>query len=135
MKDAVKISGWVLFIGAIIGSIFAGAKLGPFIDVPSMIVVLFGIVGANFIHFGSEIKKHLGRDIKDNIFTFTGKVALPIGIIATIVGIFIMTDNIEYKDHESHSLVMIEMFKIAILPLMYASIIKVICDSINKVGE
>ena len=44
--DIATVAGLVLMFGAIIGSIFAGGDFSAFIDVPSVIVVIAGVIGA-----------------------------------------------------------------------------------------
>ena len=52
--DIATVIGLVLCIGAVIGSILAGGDITAFIDVPSLIVVGFGVLGATFIKWPME---------------------------------------------------------------------------------
>ena len=53
--DIATVIGLVLALGAIVGSIAAGGSFGVFIDVPSIIVVIVGVVGVTFIKWPMEI--------------------------------------------------------------------------------
>lgn len=55
--DIGTIIGVVLAFGAIIGSIIVGGDIMAFVDVPSIIVVGFGMIGATFIKWPMEVVK------------------------------------------------------------------------------
>tara|TARA_R110000868_G_scaffold175888_8_gene413146 strand:- start:2264 stop:3034 length:771 start_codon:yes stop_codon:yes gene_type:complete len=55
--DLATIIGFVLCIGAVVGSIFAGGDIIAFIDVPSVLVVGLGVLGSTFIKWPIEIVK------------------------------------------------------------------------------
>ncbi|TNF26428.1 MAG: motility protein A, partial [Deltaproteobacteria bacterium] len=57
--DIATVIGLVLCVGAVIGSIFAGGDIVAFIDVPSLIVVGFGLIGATMIKWPMEVVKNL----------------------------------------------------------------------------
>lgn len=52
--DIATVIGLVLCIGAVVGSILAGGDMMAFVDVPSLIVVGFGVLGATFIKWPME---------------------------------------------------------------------------------
>ena len=54
--DISTVIGLVICIGAVLGTILVASGIGAFIDVPSMMTVVFGMVGATFIkwHFGDS---------------------------------------------------------------------------------
>lgn len=53
--DIATVIGLVLAFGAIIGSILVGGDITAFIDIPSVIVVIFGMIGATFIKWPMEV--------------------------------------------------------------------------------
>ena len=55
--DIATIIGMALACGAVIGSIFAGGDIMAFFDVPSVIVVGLGVIGATFIKWPMEVVK------------------------------------------------------------------------------
>jgi chemotaxis protein MotA len=57
--DIASVIGFVLAIGAVIGSILAGGDIGAFIDVPSVIVVGLGVIGVTLIKWPMETIKIL----------------------------------------------------------------------------
>jgi len=57
--DIATILGLVLAFGAILGSILVGGDIGAFIDVPSVIVVIFGMIGVTFVKWPMEIVKSI----------------------------------------------------------------------------
>ena len=68
--DIGTIIGLVLAFGAIIGSILAGGDLLAFVDVPSVIVVIFGVIGSTFIKWPIEVVKSIvGIGMKTLFFT------------------------------------------------------------------
>lgn len=68
--DIATVIGFVLCIGAVIGSILAGGDITVFIDVPSLIVVGLGVIGAIFIKWPMEVVKNLvGVFMKSLFFT------------------------------------------------------------------
>lgn len=68
--DIATVIGLVLCVGAVIGSILAGGDMAAFIDVPSVIVVGFGVIGATFIKWPLEtVKKVANIGMKALFFT------------------------------------------------------------------
>lgn len=68
--DIGTIIGVVLAFGAIIGSIIAGGDITAFVDVPSVIVVGFGMVGSTLIKWPMEVVKGVaGVGMKVIFFT------------------------------------------------------------------
>lgn len=68
--DIATIIGLIVANGAVLGSIFAGGDIMAFIDVPSVIVVVFGIIGVTLIKWPMEVlKKLVGVAMKAIIFT------------------------------------------------------------------
>ena len=68
--DIATVIGLVLAIGAVVGSIIAGGDPLAFVDIPSVIVVILGVVGATFIKWPMEIvKKISGYAMKAVFFT------------------------------------------------------------------
>ncbi len=55
--DISSVIGIVLAFGAIIGSILAGGDVMAFVDIPSVIVVGFGVIGSTFIKWPLETVK------------------------------------------------------------------------------
>ncbi|MBT7609509.1 MAG: motility protein A [Bacteriovoracaceae bacterium] len=55
--DIATIVGALLAVGAVVGAIFAGGDILAFIDVPSIIVVGFGVIGVTFIKWPVEVLK------------------------------------------------------------------------------
>ena len=53
--DIATIIGFVLCVGAVIGSILVGGDIVAFIDIPSVIVVIVGMTGATFVKWPMEI--------------------------------------------------------------------------------
>lgn len=47
--DIGSVIGLVVAVGAVLGAILSAGDIGSFIDVPSIIVVIFGLVGVTFI--------------------------------------------------------------------------------------
>ncbi len=52
--DISTVIGLVVCIGAVLGTILTASGLGAFIDVPSLLTVVFGMVGATFIKWPLE---------------------------------------------------------------------------------
>lgn len=66
--DISTVIGLTLVIGAILGSILSSGDLGAFIDVPSVLVVGLGVIGATFIKWPIEIVKKLVQIVMKSIF-------------------------------------------------------------------
>ena len=67
--DIATVVGLILVIGAILGSILAGGTgLGPFIDIPSVLVVGLGVIGATLIKWPMEIVTKLVQVVMKAIF-------------------------------------------------------------------
>lgn len=66
--DIATVIGMVLCVGAVIGSILAGGDLTAFIDVPSVIVVGLGLLGATFIKWPMEIVTKVAQIAMKSIF-------------------------------------------------------------------
>ncbi len=66
--DIASVIGFVLAIGAVIGSILAGGDIGAFIDVPSVIVVGLGVIGVTLIKWPLEVIKVLVAVFMKSIF-------------------------------------------------------------------
>lgn len=66
--DIATIIGLVLSVGAVIGAIFAGGDIFAFIDVPSVIVVGFGVTGCVFVKWPIEVIKNLAAYFMKAIF-------------------------------------------------------------------
>ena len=66
--DIATIIGAVLAVGAVIGAIFAGGDIVAFIDVPSVIVVGFGVVGVTLIKWPMEVIKSFMNFTMKSIF-------------------------------------------------------------------
>ena len=66
--DIATIIGFVLVVGAILGSILAAGDLGAFIDVPSVLVVGLGMTGATFIKWPMEVVQKLVAIILKAVF-------------------------------------------------------------------
>ncbi|MCP4911874.1 MAG: motility protein A [Oligoflexia bacterium] len=66
--DIATVIGMVLCVGAVIGSILAGGDLTAFIDVPSVIVVGLGLIGATFIKWPMEIVTKVAQIAMKSIF-------------------------------------------------------------------
>ena len=70
--DVATIIGLVLAVGAIIGAIISAGDLLAFIDVPSIMVVIFGVLGGTFIKWPLEVLKNVQTYVlKSVIFTPT----------------------------------------------------------------
>jgi chemotaxis protein MotA len=68
--DLATVIGLVFTVGAVIGSIFAGGDFGAFIDVPSVIVVGLGVIGATLTRWPMEVvTKLVGFGMKALFFT------------------------------------------------------------------
>ena len=68
--DLATVIGLLLSVGAVIGAILAGGDVGAFIDVPSVIVVGLGVIGATFTKWPIEVvKKITGFGMKTVFFT------------------------------------------------------------------
>ncbi len=80
--DIATVIGIVLALGLILGSIFMGTGLGPFIDVPSILIVIGGSIASLLISFplGSVIGA-----FKVFLKSILGKTPPPQEIIDTIV--------------------------------------------------
>jgi len=65
--DIATVLGLVLAIGLILGSILMGGSLGAFINVPSMVIVFGGTVGALFIFFPLKDVLGLGKVVKKTV--------------------------------------------------------------------
>ncbi len=57
IMDIGTVIGVVLAFGAILGSILVGGDIMAFVDVPSVIVVIFGMIGSTFIKWPMEVVK------------------------------------------------------------------------------
>ena len=68
MMDIATVIGLGLCVTAVIGAIFAGGDMAPFIDVPSVIVVGLGLIGATFIKLPMEVVKNLMSFAMKTIF-------------------------------------------------------------------
>ena len=66
--DISTIIGLVLSLGAILGSILAAGDLGAFIDVPSVIVVIFGLVGITFMKWPLDMVLAIPKYVMKTIF-------------------------------------------------------------------
>ena len=66
--DIATVIGLVLVIGAILGSIFGGTGLMPFIDVPSLLVVGLGVIGGTLIKLPMEVVTKLVTVVMKAIF-------------------------------------------------------------------
>lgn len=82
--DISTIIGLVLVVGAILGSIIAAGDLGAFIDVPSIFVVGFGVVGATFIKWPIEVVKKLAVFASKSIFVTPADPGATIEEIGTL---------------------------------------------------
>lgn len=70
--DIATIIGLVLALTAVIGAIISGGDILAFIDVPSVLVVVLGLVGATFIKWPIEVlKKISGYAMKAVFFSPT----------------------------------------------------------------
>ena len=68
MMDIATVIGLGLCVTAVIGAIFAGGDIVAFIDVPSVIVVGLGLIGATFIKWPMEVVKNLMSFAMKTIF-------------------------------------------------------------------
>jgi chemotaxis protein MotA len=66
--DISTVIGLVLAIGAILGSILAAGDLNSFIDVPSVIVVCFGLVGITFMKWPLDMVIAIPKYVMKTIF-------------------------------------------------------------------
>jgi len=66
--DLATIVGLITAMGAVMGAIFTGGDVAAFIDVPSMIVVGFGVIGATLIKWPIEVVKSISKFIMKAIF-------------------------------------------------------------------
>jgi chemotaxis protein MotA len=66
--DIATVIGAVVAVGAVIGSIFAGGDFGAFIDVPSVIVVGFGVCGVTMIKWPMEVVKNIMGFVMKSVF-------------------------------------------------------------------
>jgi chemotaxis protein MotA len=66
--DIATVSGLVLVIVAIIGSILSGGDITAFMDVPSTLVVGLGVIGGTLIKWPIEVVKNLVAVIMKTIF-------------------------------------------------------------------
>ena len=57
--DIASVIGFVVAFGAVIGSILAGGDVMAFVDVPSIIVVGFGVLGVTMIKWPVEVLKKI----------------------------------------------------------------------------
>lgn len=57
--DIGTVIGAVLALGAILGSILVGGDIAAFVDIPSVIVVIFGMIGSTFIKWPVEVVKQV----------------------------------------------------------------------------
>lgn len=68
--DIATVIGLVLSFGAILGSILVGGDIVAFIDIPSVIVVVFGMIGCTFVKWPMEVVKNIvGIAMKTLFFT------------------------------------------------------------------
>lgn len=68
--DIASVIGFVMAFGAVIGAIIAGGDVMAFIDVPSVIVVGFGVVGVTMVKWPVEVLKKISSFVmKSIIFT------------------------------------------------------------------
>ena len=82
--DIGTLIGMLLAFGLIVGSIFLGGSLGAFIDVPSILIVVFGTVAVTFVMFPMGMV--LGS-IKVMLKAFFAKPPDPKEMIKTIVSL------------------------------------------------
>ncbi|WP_457572094.1 motility protein A [Desulfovulcanus sp.] len=80
--DIGTLIGILLGFGLIIGSILLGGSLGAFVDVPSVLIVVFGTVAVTFIMFPMGM---VFGTIKVMLKAFFAKPPDPQGVIKTIV--------------------------------------------------
>lgn len=66
--DLATVVGFFLAVVAILGSILAGGDLGTFIDVPSLLVVVFGVIAATCIKWPVEYVKLIPAYFMKTIF-------------------------------------------------------------------
>lgn len=66
--DIATVIGVVLCMGAVIGSILVGGDMMAFVDIPSVIVVGIGVIGATFIKWPIEVVKTASQVFMKSIF-------------------------------------------------------------------
>ncbi len=67
--DISTVIGLVLCVAAVIGSILAGGDMAAFIDIPSVIVVGLGVIGATFTKWPMEMVKNVSNIAMKAIFS------------------------------------------------------------------
>ena len=66
--DVATIAGLALMFSAIVGSIVAGGDAFAFVDIPSIIVVIFGVTGATFAKWPLEVLQRVTSIAMKTIF-------------------------------------------------------------------
>lgn len=101
--DIATVIGLVLAMGAIIGAIAVGGDVTVFIDIPSVIVVGFGVLGGTFIKWPIEVVKNLAQYVMKAFFSTTPDPVDTINQIAELAekarkeSIFAL-ENVEVED-------------------------------------
>ena len=75
--DIATVIGLVLAFGGILGSILSGGDITVFIDVPSVLVVGFGVIGSTFMKWPVETVKNFVSYVMKAFF-FTAAEPKPI---------------------------------------------------------
>ena len=71
--DIATFIGFILMFGAVGGSILASGDLNAFIDIPSIGIVFFGVLGATFVKWPLEVLQKIARiSLKAVFFEDTG---------------------------------------------------------------
>ena len=66
--DLGSVIGFVVAMGAIVGSILAGGDIMAFVDIPSVIVVGLGVIGTTLIKWPLEVVKKIGGFVGKAVF-------------------------------------------------------------------
>lgn len=59
--DLASVIGWVLTMVLLVGSMAIGVGVGPYIDIPSVMIVFGGTIGVLMVGFKSETLKSIGK--------------------------------------------------------------------------
>ena len=128
----------LIFIGVTLLAMILGGRMGMFMDLPSLIIVIppaiaFGIGASSIQSYLNSVKFTFIDQLEVNkqdalnacrFLKVTGTTALYLGFFTTIIGWVSMANNIEENEFLR---VIGPAFAVSILTIMYGLILKLIC--------
>ena len=115
----MKIISLLIIVFAIVAAIFVGGDIRAFIDVPSLLTVIFPVIASISAKHGLEGFKELFREGENQskILHTMGVTAILAGAIGTMIGLVIILGNLSDKSTLGPALA------ISLLTLLYGLLI------------